>query len=200
MCPPHISSHLATSRHDPPSLTFADPVLIIDAHALQAHDQLLLARRAGAAFEGFTEAPLRFAPTYKYDIGSDVFDTSEKRRPPAWCDRVLWKANVPPPPSGSKLVAARCTSYERHEERTSDHRPVSAALELLVARTNDEQRARVFKEISRSLDAWENSCVPTAEVRSSSPRLLPALICPLWLLLASLALPDHSCRSSASDV
>ena len=32
-----------------------------------------------------------FAPTYKYDLFSEDYDTSEKCRTPAWTDRVLWK-------------------------------------------------------------------------------------------------------------
>lgn len=42
-------------------------------------------------FQGFAEGSLNFAPTYKYDEFSDDYDTSEKGRIPAWCDRVLWK-------------------------------------------------------------------------------------------------------------
>ena len=56
-----------------------------EIEALRAHDQLLSAVRSGAAFDSFSEAELDFPPTYKYDIGTDNFDTSEKRRPPAWC-------------------------------------------------------------------------------------------------------------------
>ena len=41
-------------------------------------------------FAGYEEGPLSFAPTYKYDKGTDVYDTSSKRRAPAWTDRVLW--------------------------------------------------------------------------------------------------------------
>ena len=32
----------------------------------------------------FREGPLTFALTYKYNWNSDAFDTSEKRRVPAW--------------------------------------------------------------------------------------------------------------------
>ena len=91
-----------------------------DYEVLHAHDQLGQAQRDEKAFnDGFEEAPLTFAPTYKYDVGTDSFDSSEKRRPPAWCDRVLWR-------EGDKGARVSCSEYVRHDERTSDHRPVSA--------------------------------------------------------------------------
>ena len=37
-----------------------------------------------AAFSGYEEGPLLFRPTYRYDIGTDTYDTSEKMRIPAW--------------------------------------------------------------------------------------------------------------------
>ncbi len=42
-------------------------------------------------FLGFEEGDVNFAPTYKYDLFCDDYDTSEKQRCPAWTDRVLWR-------------------------------------------------------------------------------------------------------------
>ncbi len=49
---------------------------------LLERDQLLVARRRNPAFRlrAWTELPLAFAPTYKYDVGTDNYDSSEKRR------------------------------------------------------------------------------------------------------------------------
>lgn len=91
---------------------------------LAAADELRFERLAGRVFAGYEEAPLLFAPTYKYDRGTDVYDTSHKKRAPAWCDRILWRE--------SELVAL--VSYGRCEQlKSSDHRPVTADLELYVA-------------------------------------------------------------------
>lgn len=39
---------------------------------------------ARLAFEGYQEGPILFRPTYRYDVGTDNYDTSEKMRIPAW--------------------------------------------------------------------------------------------------------------------
>ncbi|KDN49217.1 DNase I-like protein [Tilletiaria anomala UBC 951] len=54
-------------------------------------DQLNAERSIGAVFrQGWHEGLIAFSPTYKFDLGTNVYDTSEKQRTPAWCDRVLW--------------------------------------------------------------------------------------------------------------
>jgi hypothetical protein len=60
---------------------------------LLPHDELQQQIKAGKAFhDGWREGPITFLPTYKYDLGSvGVFDTSEKRRAPSWCDRILYR-------------------------------------------------------------------------------------------------------------
>jgi phosphatidylinositol-bisphosphatase len=54
----------------------------------------------GNVFKNFFEGDISFAPTYKYDLFSDDYDTSEKCRAPAWTDRVLWKRRKQIPDTG----------------------------------------------------------------------------------------------------
>lgn len=55
-------------------------------------DQLIAEKEEGKVFQGFKEGNIHFIPTYKYDVGSvHNWDSSEKNRPPAWCDRILWR-------------------------------------------------------------------------------------------------------------
>jgi hypothetical protein len=61
-----------------------------NVEGLLKYDQLKQQQRIGAAFENFHEPAITFPPTYKYDIGTDNFDTSEKMRCPAYCDRILF--------------------------------------------------------------------------------------------------------------
>ncbi|KAK3297102.1 Endonuclease/exonuclease/phosphatase [Chaetomium fimeti] len=61
--------------------------------SLLPHDQLKrLIKQRKVFHEGWREGPIAFLPTYKYDVGTvTLFDSSEKRRPPSWCDRVLYR-------------------------------------------------------------------------------------------------------------
>ncbi|KAF5747538.1 type I inositol 1 4 5-trisphosphate 5-phosphatase CVP2-like isoform X2 [Tripterygium wilfordii] len=97
-----------------------------DWQALLEKDQLQIEQKAGRIFEGWEEGKIYFAPTYKYLTNSDhyVVQTSkskEKRRTPAWCDRILWKGE------GLKQM-----SYVRGESRFSDHRPVYSMFSVQV--------------------------------------------------------------------
>lgn len=137
--------------------------------ALAARDQLGQELRRNAhtfRLRGFREAgPLRFAPTYKFDRSSDEYDTSEKSRTPAWCDRLLHRdavgdtgddgvgsgtAVLKDGGSASSRVRLRrvnCLEYRSWPEvRVSDHRPVSAVYDIEVKRVNEGVRERVRRE------------------------------------------------------
>lgn len=83
--------------------------------------QLQNEMRLGRIFKGYQEGPVTFLPTYKYDVGTQLYDTSEKARIPGWTDRIVYKGN------DLKLL-----QYTRAELLTSDHRPVLALFEADV--------------------------------------------------------------------
>ncbi|KAI9835235.1 MAG: hypothetical protein M1838_005358 [Thelocarpon superellum] len=103
---------------------------------LLERDQLLLSRRKNPGFRlrAFKESPITFAPTYKYDVGMDRYDTSEKRRSPAWCDRVLYRG----------LGRIKPVDYRRLELRVSDHRPVVASFKVRIKTVSPAQRTVIW--------------------------------------------------------
>ncbi|KAG1734407.1 Endonuclease/exonuclease/phosphatase [Suillus paluster] len=107
-----------------------------DLESLHTHDQLLkeMKHNRGFRLRFFHEGPLTFIPTYKYDRRSSQFDTSEKKRVPAWCDRVLWRSRDP--------ERVKQLHYKRYEANVSDHRPVSAAFEMTVKSVRGDAVAR----------------------------------------------------------
>ncbi|KAL6465760.1 hypothetical protein MHYP_G00258930 [Metynnis hypsauchen] len=105
-------------------------------------DQLNMAKDSETVLEGFEEGPLKFPPTYKFDVGTDTYDTSGKKRKPAWTDRILWRLRPMAPASNNMskrsslsglTSGTRVTQhfYRSHMEYTvSDHKPVSSIFTL----------------------------------------------------------------------
>lgn len=112
---------------------------------LLERDQLLLTKRKNPGFRlrAFQESEIRFAPTYKYNPRSDDYDTSEKRRSPAWCDRILYRG----------LGKVRMEEYRRWEVRVSDHRPVSGRLRMRIKTVDPAKREKVWAGCQEDFDA-----------------------------------------------
>ncbi|KAF8632419.1 hypothetical protein AX17_004860 [Amanita inopinata Kibby_2008] len=108
---------------------------------LLAYDQLLreIKNNRACRFRGFSEGSIMFAPTYKYDPRSNEYDTSEKRRSPAWCDRVLWRVR-----DASRVHQLH---YRRYEANVSDHRPVSAAFRMTIKIIGHDLRAQIHRQV-----------------------------------------------------
>ncbi|XP_063126883.1 synaptojanin-1 isoform X16 [Rattus norvegicus] len=133
--------------------------------SLIAGDQLINQKNAGQIFRGFLEGKVTFAPTYKYDLFSEDYDTSEKCRTPAWTDRVLWRRRKWPFDRSaedldllnasfqdeSKILytwtPGTLLHYGRAELKTSDHRPVVALIDIDIFEVEAEERQKIYKEV-----------------------------------------------------
>ncbi|XP_067127267.1 phosphatidylinositol polyphosphate 5-phosphatase type IV [Centruroides vittatus] len=97
--------------------------LTLSYDMLLQSDQLHKAMREGMAFSGFKEGKINFGPSYKFNIGTDLFDA--KLRVPSYTDRVLYKSR--------KSGAIECLNYDKVPSvKTSDHKPVYAVFEASV--------------------------------------------------------------------
>lgn len=106
---------------------------------LLKEDQLSSELKAGRTCHGLTEAPINFAPTYKYsDKQQAVAETKDgstwdwaKHRFPSWCDRILyldlplWMKTEDP---SASIRVNNYTSLPLMP--TSDHSPVALSLSL----------------------------------------------------------------------
>ncbi|KAF9679277.1 hypothetical protein SADUNF_Sadunf07G0123200 [Salix dunnii] len=124
---------------------------------LREKDQLRAEMQAGKVFQGMREAVIAFPPTYKFarhQPGLAGYDSGEKKRIPAWCDRIIYRDNRSTPVSDCSLdcpVVASIIQYEAcMDVIESDHKPVRCKFHVQVAHVDRSVRRQEFGEVVRS--------------------------------------------------
>lgn len=131
-----------------------------DLESLRLHDQLNIERQQGRVFAGFSEGLLTFQPTYKYQPGTDVYETraEKKLRAPAWCDRVLWK-------TASKDLIVQLNTYTRANLIPSDHKPVFANFTCPLKQVVESKEKVIFQELLTLLKRYASSTRPVVDIQ-----------------------------------
>ena len=78
-----------------------------------------------------------FQPTYKYNQGTNNYDTV-KHKTPAWTDRVLFSQKVP---------VMTLTRYNRAEITVSDHKPIFAHFKVKVNKVDEDKKAEIEESL-----------------------------------------------------
>lgn len=131
------------------------------AHELLQFDQLQRQQILKQAFHGFKEVlGVTFKPTYKFDVGTNRWDTSEKRRVPAWCDRILYWTK-------DKHIKVAQHEYSCVDKVTfSDHKPVRAIFKVATRIIDQKKKAKVYEEVLREGDRLANDMLPQIHLSS----------------------------------
>ncbi|KAM6550191.1 hypothetical protein CsatB_021867 [Cannabis sativa] len=121
---------------------------------LRERDQLRAEMEAGNVFQGMREAVIRFPPTYKFErhqVGLAGYDSGEKKRIPAWCDRIIYRDSRSSSASECSLkcpVVSSILQYDGCMDVTdSDHKPVRCIFAVDIARVDESVRRQELGEI-----------------------------------------------------
>ncbi|CAF3893915.1 unnamed protein product [Rotaria sp. Silwood1] len=143
---------------------------------LQEKDQLRCEMKLERIFTGYYEPPVNFLPTYKFDINTDNYDTSEKFRTPSWTDRILYRSKRTKVlmNNQNELETIQTMYYSSSTNiKFSDHRPVSGLYLVVIKYSCDEKRSnRIREELIRESDRIENESIPTIEVYPRPPQII----------------------------
>nr|XP_027195642.1 inositol polyphosphate 5-phosphatase OCRL-1-like [Dermatophagoides pteronyssinus] len=139
---------------------------------LLAIDQLRNQMKERNCFQGFQEGKINHMPSYKYNTGTNEWDSSEKRRPPAWCDRILWRGEM-----------IQQTIYRSHPElKDSDHKPVSSLFQSQVLLIDHTLKRKVYEDVMKKLDKVENELLPQVSIDTTEINFGP------------ISFKDNNCR------
>ncbi|RMY60239.1 hypothetical protein D0865_01640 [Hortaea werneckii] len=131
-----------------------------DLGTLYENDQLNLQMVHGKTFPFYAERTPTFMPTYKYNLGTDEYDSSEKARIPAWCDRIVTK--------GDNL---RQLYYETGPLRFSDHRPVWGLFNCTINVVDQARKNKISNELYTKRRAAVGSHVASKGTESDEESL-----------------------------
>lgn len=129
-------------------------------------DQLYHAMQNKKVFTDYLEGDISFPPTYKFDKGTNNYDSSSKMRIPSWTDRILWK--------GSNVFITYYDSVATM--KLSDHRPIFGYFLVSLQIQDYQKLKKVVDSVLRSFDKLENDLIPSLKLSSYEIDLGPAKI------------------------
>ena len=127
------------------------------------YDQFNKNQKASLDFqETLAEDPIIHPPSYKFIIGSDLYDydskdrneeeaanLSGKKRNPSWCDRIFYKNNCFVTKDEQKIIRSlglyNCVFDKNFQ--TSDHRPIFNIFDVTVFKDDEEKKRKIEKEV-----------------------------------------------------
>lgn len=114
-------------------LSLQDQTMVDDIPSIedlvQKYDELSQSIRDDQVFMGFTEACIKFPPTYKYNVGTAIYND---KRSPSWCDRILYQSTYTRAAGTRKSdQLPRINEYNSCKTLfSSDHQPVYLSITL----------------------------------------------------------------------
>ncbi|CAF3342970.1 unnamed protein product [Rotaria socialis] len=148
----------------------------LSIESLFKKDQLRDEMNQNHAFTGYREPPIDFMPTYKFDVNTDDYDTSEKFRTPSWTDRILYhtkRSIIQHETSNASFQSIIPLHYSCAKTiKFSDHRPVSGLYHVGIKIAYDDKLMnRIRDELIREFDREENDAIPTIEIYPRPPAI-----------------------------
>ncbi|CCG81072.1 Inositol-1,4,5-trisphosphate 5-phosphatase 1 [Taphrina deformans PYCC 5710] len=136
-----------------------------DVDTLLDSDQLNEQRRQGRVLVDWAEGPITFNPTYKFDIGTDLYDSSEKQRIPSFTDRILIRS------AHHNMTLVEDSYKSVPEYYQSDHKPVVAKFRAKVEVLLADRQERVRNEVYKKFDKHENDAIPSVKVKAGEDEI-----------------------------
>ena len=112
--------------------------------SLMQYDQFYKYQKENTTISEMNEAPIRFSPTYKFNLGTTNYDISQ--RIPSWCDRIFYKRNSNTIP----LAYNKCLLC------LSDHQPIYGVYKIQVETIDQEKKQLILDQILKEKNLENN--------------------------------------------
>ena len=107
-----------------------------DFKDLLVYDQFKQYQKESSLILQMDEAPIKFSPTYKYNIGTSEYDVNKKRIP-SWTDRILFK----------KFSETIPLAYNKCLLSLSDHQPVYGVYRIKTEEIDKAKKQLIMNDI-----------------------------------------------------
>lgn len=132
---------------------------------LLQHDQLIAEmKNRHTPWWGFNDLTPSFPPTYRFDIGTNTYDTSEKHRIPGYTDRVCVYVK------DSSLVSQVCVDsmHVLMNVKSSDHKPLVTTMRIPVRQEIVAKREELEARLNDQYNTLNASLIYRTETKVSA--------------------------------